>query len=60
MLTINQLYTLTDLIFVIRIACDLILVMIASKWLVLNVGMPVFQPLYEKKSKMSKFEVLQF
>ena len=37
-----------------RVACDLNLVMIfslASKWQVLKVGMPVFQPLYELKLK---------
>ena len=54
MLTNNE-HTLANLILVIRIVCDLILVMIASKC---QVGMPVFQPLYEVKSKMSKFEVL--
>ena len=54
MLTNNE-HTLANLILVIRLVCDLILVMIASKC---QIGMPVFQPLYEVKSKMSKFEVL--
>ena len=33
---------------------------LASKWQVLTVGMPVFQPLYEVKLKASKFKVLAF
>ena len=51
------------LIFMKRRACDLILVMIfslASKWQVLKVRMPVFQPFYEMKLKTSKFKVLAF
>ena len=44
-------------------ACDLNLVMIsslASKWQVLKVGMPVFQPFYNMKLKTFKFKVLAF
>ena len=44
-------------------ACDLNLVMIsslASKWQVLKVGMPIFQPFYEMKLKTSEFKVLAF
>ena len=33
---------------------------LASKWQVLKVGMPIFQPLYEVKLKASKFKVLAF
>ena len=33
---------------------------VASKWQVLKVGMPVFQPFYEMKLKTSKFKVLAF
>ena len=43
--------------------CDLNLVMIsslASKWQVLKVEMPVFQPFYEMKLKTSKFKVSSY
>ena len=53
----NNENTLAYLILLIRIVRDSILVMIASKW---QVGIPVFQPLYEVILKVSKFEVLAF
>ena len=51
------------LILVISRACDLNLAMLsslASKWQVLKVGIPIFQPLYEVKLEASKFKVLAF
>ena len=51
------------LILVVRRACDLNLAMtssLASKWQVLDFGVSIFQPLYEVKSKASKFKVLLF
>ena len=51
------------LILIVWRVFDLDLVMIsllASKWQVLNFGMPIFQPLYEVKLKASKFKVLTF
>ena len=48
------------LILMVLKACLVMISSLASKWQLLKVGMPIFQPLYVVKLKASKFKVLAF